>query len=44
MMIAAFFGKKILSGFVAWVEKPSVEAAEFEFLLLSAGRVDISRS
>ena len=30
-MVVAFFGKRILSQFVAWVEKPSVEAAEFEF-------------
>ena len=31
MMIVTFFGKEILSRFVVWVEKPSVEAAEFEF-------------
>ena len=30
MVIDAFFGKEILSRFVDWVEKPSVEAAEFE--------------
>ena len=30
-MIVAFFGKVILIRFVAWVENPSVEAAEFEF-------------
>ena len=30
-MIVAFFGKEILSRFIAWGEKPSVEAAEFEF-------------
>ena len=31
MIIVAFFGKEILSWFVAWFEKPSVEAVEFEF-------------
>ena len=37
MMIVAFFGKEILSWFVAWGEKPSVEAAEFEFLDVISG-------
>ena len=30
-MIVDFFGKELLSRFIAWVEKQSVEAAEFEF-------------
>ena len=30
-MIVAFFGKEILTQFVASVQKPSVVAAEFEF-------------
>ena len=31
MTILTFFGKEILSRFVAWVENQSVEATEFEF-------------
>ena len=38
MMIVAFFRKEILSGFIAWVEKPSVEAAEFEFFDVISGK------
>ena len=30
MMIVAFFGKEILSRVIAWVEKLSLEAVEFE--------------
>ena len=36
-MIVAFFGKEILRQFIAWVEKPSVEAAEFEFFDVISG-------
>ena len=38
-MIAAFFGNKILIQFVAWVEKPSVGAAEFEFFDVISGLI-----
>ena len=37
MMIVAFFGKEILSRFVAWFEKPSTEGAEFEFFDIISG-------
>ena len=37
MMIAALFGKEILSRFVDWVENPSVGAAEFEFFHVIGG-------
>ena len=37
MMIVAFFGKEILSRFIAWVENPSVEAAEFVFFDVISG-------
>ena len=37
MMIVAFFGKEILICFVAWVENPSLEAAEFEFFDVISG-------
>ena len=36
-MIVAFFGKEILSRFVAWVKNPSVEAAEFDFFDVISG-------
>ena len=36
-MIVAFFSKEILSRFVAWVEKSSVEAAEFEVFDVISG-------
>ena len=36
-MILAFFGKGILSRFVAWVENPIVEAAEIEFFDVISG-------
>ena len=36
-MIVAFFGKEILIRFVAWVENPSVEAAEFYFFDVISG-------
>ena len=37
MIIVAFFGKEILRQFFAWVEKPSVEAVEFEFFYVISG-------
>ena len=36
-MIVAFSGKEILSRFVTWVEKPIVEAAEFDFFDVISG-------
>ena len=37
MMFFAFFGKEILSQFVAQFENPSVEASEFEFFDVICG-------
>ena len=36
-MIDTFFGKEILSQFVAWVENPSVEATKFDFFDVMSG-------